>query len=184
KSWGYIRDHDYKPAGSIIDDLVDIVSKNGCLLLNIAPRPDGTIPEEQRRILLNIGDWLKVNGEAIYGSRPWIVYGEGPAKVVGGEFREEAGEPFSGRDIRFTSQGDTLYAILLDWPGDEANIKSLSTILKLYPEEVGSVEMLGVEGQLQWTRGEDGLRVKMPEKRPCDHAYTLKITKLKREKGH
>ncbi|MEM2026611.1 MAG: alpha-L-fucosidase [Candidatus Bathyarchaeia archaeon] len=179
KSWGYIRDHDYKPAGSIIRDLVDIVSKNGCLLLNVAPKPDGTIPEEQRKILLNIGEWLKINGEAIYGSRTWIVYGEGPTKTVGGEFKEEAGGRFTGRDIRFTSQGDTLYAIFLDWPGSEAEIKSLSTLLTLYPDEIGSVEMLGVEEQLQWTRNENGLRVKMPERKPCEHAYTLKINRLR-----
>ncbi|MEM2398499.1 MAG: alpha-L-fucosidase, partial [Candidatus Bathyarchaeia archaeon] len=174
---------DYKPAGSIIRDLVDIVSKNGCLLLNVAPKPDGTIPEEQRKILLNIGEWLKINGEAIYGSRTWIVYGEGPTKTVGGEFKEEAGGRFTGRDIRFTSQGDTLYAIFLDWPGSEAEIKSLSTLLTLYPDEIGSVEMLGVEEQLQWTRNENGLRVKMPERKPCEHAYTLKINRLRGKRG-
>ena len=177
KSWGYIKDHDYKSADSIIDNLVDIVSKNGCLLLNIAPKPDGTIPEEQKKILLNIGDWLKVNGEAIYGSKPWIVYGEGPTKVVGGEFREEASGPFTGKDIRFTCQGDTLYAILLDWPGEEVSIRSLSTVLRLYTDDIESVEMLGVDEPLQWARGEDGLRVRMPDKKPCEHAYTLKITK-------
>ncbi|MEM2456374.1 MAG: alpha-L-fucosidase [Candidatus Bathyarchaeia archaeon] len=184
KSWGYIKDHDYKPAGLIISDLVDIVSKNGCLLLNVAPKPDGTIPEEQRKILLDVGEWLKINGGAIYGSRPWTVYGEGPTKVIGGEFKEEASERFTGKDIRFTSQGDTLFAILLNWPGGEAEIKSLSTMLTLYPYEIGSVEMLGVEEPLQWTRNEDGLRVKMPERKPCEHAYTLKINRFKGRKEH
>jgi alpha-L-fucosidase len=179
KSWGYILDHDYKSAGSIIRDLVDIVSKNGCLLLNIAPKPDGTIPDEQRKILLEIGRWLNVNGEAIYGSRPWKVYGEGPTKVVEGEFKESAGEPFTSRDIRFTCKGDTLYAILLDWPGEEVAVRSLSTLLRLYQGEIFNVEMLGADEPLQWTRNEDGLKVKMPKQKPCEYAYILKITKHK-----
>ncbi|MEM3479663.1 MAG: alpha-L-fucosidase C-terminal domain-containing protein [Candidatus Bathyarchaeia archaeon] len=135
-------------------------------------------------MLLDVGEWLKINGGAIYGSRPWTVYGEGPTKVIGGEFKEEASERFTGKDIRFTSQGDTLFAILLNWPGGEAEIKSLSTMLTLYPYEIGSVEMLGVEEPLQWTRNEDGLRVKMPERKPCEHAYTLKINRFKGRKEH
>ncbi|MEM1581815.1 MAG: alpha-L-fucosidase [Candidatus Bathyarchaeia archaeon] len=181
KSWGYIREHEYKTTDSIIDNLVDIVSKNGCLLLNIAPKPDGKIPEEQQKILLDIGRWLQVNGEAIYGSRPWLVYGEGPTKIIEGEFREETSGPFTAKDIRFTCQGETLYAIFLNWPLEEATVKSLSTILRLYPEEIEKIELLGMDEPLEWVRNEDGLKVKMPKEKPCEHAYTLRITKVKKK---
>src|SRR5208283_4523826 len=82
KSWGYIENDTFRSPGSLVDDLVDIVSKNGCLLLNIGPKPDGTIPEQAERILLEMGRWLEVNGEAVYGTRPWKIFGEGPTEVV------------------------------------------------------------------------------------------------------
>ena len=123
RSWGYIKNPDYKPAEEIVGDLMDIVSKNGALLLNIGPRPDGTIPEEEQNILLQIGEWLKTNGDAIYRTRPWKVYGEGPTHVVAGSFKDTARKPFTSEDIRFTTTDDALYAIALAWP---ANGKSIS----------------------------------------------------------
>jgi alpha-L-fucosidase len=176
KSWGYIQNHEYKSVDSIIDDLVDIVSKNGCLLLNIAPRPDGTIPEEQQQILIEIGQWLEVNGEAIYGTRPWKVYGEGPTQVIGGEFKDTTGEAFTNRDIRFTTKGDILYAIALAVPEEEMVIHSLSTNLRLYPEEVVNVQLLGSDEPVKWSRNEKGLKIKMPAKKPCNYAIVIKIT--------
>lgn len=176
KSWGYIKDHDYRTPGSIVAELVDVVSKNGCLLLNIAPRPDGTIPEEQQRILIEIGRWLDVNGEAIYGTRPWRVYGEGPTRALAGEFKDSESEPFTPRDFRFTVKDSALYAIGLEWPGEEAVVKSLSTDLRLYhPEEIGDVKLLGSEEPVCWVRGDEGLKVKMPRQRPCEHAFVLRI---------
>jgi len=177
KSWGYIRDHDYKTAESIIKDLVDIVSKNGCMLLNIAPRPDGTIPEEQQRILLEIGQWLKVNGEAIYGTRPWVTYGEGPTQTIGGEFKDAIDVSYTGQDIRFTTKGDILYAIALAWPGEEMVVHSLSTNLRLYQGEIANIQLLGSEELVEWTRDETGLKVQMPKQKPCNHAFALKITR-------
>jgi len=179
KSWGYIQDHNYKSVESIVDDLVDVVSKNGCLLLNIAPRPDGTIPEKQQQILLEIGRWLEVSGEAVYGTVPWKVYGEGPTRVVGGEFKDTAAQLFEGRDIRFTTKDDALYAVALAWPGEEMLIQSLSTSLRLHPEEIGTVQLLGFGETMKWSRDEAGLRVRMPALRPCNYAFALKITKVR-----
>jgi len=175
-SWGYVQNQDYKTAGDLVGDLVDIVSKNGALLLNVGPRPDGALPEPEQRILLEIGQWLAVNGEAIYGTRPWKVFGEGPTQVIEGSFSDTKRTAFTGQDIRFTTKGDTLYAIALAWPGDQLTVKSLGKSVPLWDGEVGSVRLLGHEGQLEWSRDESGLTVKLPERKPCDHAFALKIT--------
>ena len=175
-SWCYVQNQNYKTAASIVGDLVDIVSKNGALLLNIGPRPDGTIPEPEEEILLEIGGWLTINGEAIYGARPWKVFGEGPTQVIGGSFGDTKRQAFTAQDIRFTTKGDVLYAVILGWPErGEAVIQSLSSNLKLYPGEIGTVEMLGVKEPLRWVRSARGLRVKMPAEQPCDHAVVLRI---------
>jgi len=176
-SWGYVKEQEYKTPASLIGDLVDIASKNGALLLNIGPRPDGTIPEPEERILLEIGKWLALNGEAIYGTRPWKVFGEGPTVVGSGSFTDTRRQAFTAQDIRFTTKGDALYAIFLGWPArGETMIQSLGSNLKLYPGEVGAVEMLGVKGALRWSRGTRGLRVQLPAERPGEHAFVLKIT--------
>jgi alpha-L-fucosidase len=177
-SWGYVHQQDYKTADSIIHDLIDIVSKNGCLLLNIGPRPDGTIPQPEEQMLLQIGRWLAANGEAIYGTRPWRVYGEGPTQVVGGSFNDTKRQAFTGRDMRFTTKGDTLYAILLGWPADgAATIRSLSAHLPLYRHSDFEVTLLGSPEPLLWTRDADGLKVQLPTQQPDGPAYTLKFAK-------
>ncbi|HOS92072.1 MAG TPA: alpha-L-fucosidase [Armatimonadota bacterium] len=176
-SWGYVANQDYKTAESVIHDLVDIVSKNGCLLLNIGPKPDGTIPDPEREILLQIGEWLRVNGEAIYGTRHWRVFGEGPTHVVGGSFSDTKRAPFTSADFRFTAQGDALYAICMGWPEREFVIRSLSPNLALYLDDVADVTMLGSAETLGWSRDDAGLHVTAPATRPCDFAYVLKITR-------
>lgn len=170
-SWGYIQNHDYKNAGDIIGDLVDVVSKNGCLLLNIGPKPDGTIPEPEQAMLREIGRWLAVNGEAIYGSRPWKTYGEGPTEVLEGHFTDTKRSPFTSQDFRFTRQGDTLYAVCLGWPAGEAIIRSLGSAAG----QVTAVSLLGTEGPLAFRQDADGLHIALPDARPCDYAYTFKV---------
>ena len=175
-SWGYIQHHDYKTGTSIIHDLIDVVSKNGALLLNIGPRPDGTIPEPEQAMLVEIGRWLAINGEAIYDTRPWQVYGEGPTEVFEGGFTDTKRAAFTSRDIRYTAKGDTVYAILLGWPeSGEASIGWLRAGSPLYPGAIQSVALLGSAETLQWSRDASGLKVKLPAQKPCDAAFVLKI---------
>ena len=176
-SWGYVKNQDYKTAGSIIGDLVDIVSKNGALLLNIGPRPDGTIPEPEQQILLEIGRWLAINGEAIYGTRPWHMFGEGPTQIGEGAFTDTKRTDFTGQDIRFTAKGDALYAIVLAWPGKACTITSLGTAAALWHGPIREITLLGHDGRLAWSQNAQGLTVNLPDQTPCDHAFVLKITR-------
>ena len=152
-SWGYNRrtqDGEYMTPNGVVDYLVDTVSKNGNLLLNIGPKADGTIPEVMQACLRQVGEWLRINGEAIYGSRPWDTYEDG--------------------DVRFTRKGNTLYAIALEWPEEELKLTSLAG------KEVVKVEMLGLTEPIVWKQSASGLVIQLPAKQPCRYAYTFKIT--------
>jgi alpha-L-fucosidase len=151
-SWGYnrrLKDYEYMTANQLVDYLVDVVSKNGNLLINVGPRADGTIPDVMRQTLEGTGEWLRVNGEAIYGTRPWKIFQDG--------------------DVRFTRKGNTLYAISLEWPEDQLALRSLADV------EVVRVEMLGLASPPEWKKSANGLVIKMPDKKPGRHAYTFKI---------
>lgn len=174
-SWGYTEGQDYKTSDSIVDDLVDIVSKNGALLLNIGPKPDGTIPDPEQRMLREIGGWLKVNGDAIYGTRPWRVYGEGPTAVIEGAFNDTKRKPFTGQDIRFTTKGDDLYAIALAWPGDELRVKTLGASSSVKAGAVKGVELLGSRERLKWSQTGEGLSIRLPKVEADRYAYVFRI---------
>ncbi|HVN20506.1 MAG TPA: alpha-L-fucosidase [Dongiaceae bacterium] len=175
KSWGYIENDTFKSAEFVVHQLIDIVSKNGNLLLNIGPRSDGTIPDEVQRVLLDVGSWLSVNGEAIYGTRPWRVYGEGPTKVAAGSFHDTDTATYKPEDFRFTVKGDALYAIGLAWPtSGEAVIHSLSQIVG--GEHVRSVALLGSDAKLQFQQHADGLHVRLPGQSPAKYAYALRVS--------
>jgi alpha-L-fucosidase len=176
KSWGYIKDDTFKTPQFVVQQLIDIVSKNGNLLLNIGPRSDGTIPEEVQAVLRDVGSWLKVNGEAIYGTRPWKIYGEGPTKVAAGSFHDTDTAGYTAEDFRFTTKGNTLYAIELGWPsGSETVIHSLgSSALKR--QKIASVVLLGSDARLTFQQQPDGLRIQLPAQAPGKYAYAFRVT--------
>jgi alpha-L-fucosidase len=172
-----VKEQDYKTAGQVVDDLVDIVSKNGALLLNVGPRPDGTIPEEEQQILLEIGRWLETNGEAVYGTRPWRVYGEGPTPVVEGSFNDTKRKDFTGEDLRFTAKGDKVYAIALAWPESRRLlVRSLARGGELSPADIAAVDLLGSAETPGWRWTTEGLAVDLPAARPGEHAFALRVT--------
>lgn len=172
--WGYNTTVPYTSVNQLVDKFVDIVSKNGNLLLNVPPRADGTFDEETIRILKEFGKWNRINGEAIFKTRPWIRFGEGP--VIKAEERARV-SPFSARDIRFTQSKDgrRLYAIVLDWPDENVlHIESLSTQEKALGV-IQSITMLGYQGNLKWTRDNDGLHINLPATKPGEYAYAVRI---------
>ena len=174
KSWGYIKDDTFKLPEFVVHQLIDIVSKNGNLLLNIGPRSDGTIPEPVQQVLLDVGAWLNVNGEAIYDTRPWRTYGEGPTKVMTGSFHDTDVEHYTAADFRFTTKGDVLYAIGLGWPTNrEAVIRSLARTIG--SEQVQSTAMLGSDAKLSFEQRADGLHVQLPAQAPAKYAYALRV---------
>jgi alpha-L-fucosidase len=184
--WHYSRavaeQNSYKTAAQVIRMLLDIVSKNGNLMLSVPLRGDGTIDQHERAILEDLAAWMKTSSEGIFGSRPWNVYGEGPATLEtpeSGEFggaRDVRGKPYTLEDIRFTTKPNVLYAYLLaPQPGAQIVIKSLAkSTPQLKGRKVEGVSLVG-GGRLEWTLEERGLSVKLPERLPSSEAIGLRI---------
>lgn len=175
-SWAFIHEWESKEPNTLVDDLVDIVSKNGCLLLNVGPRADGTIPADQQTVLLELGLWLQLNGEAIYESRPWKVYGEGPTKTAVGHLSEKKNKTMTAGDVRFTTRKGQLYATIMDWPtSGQVSIRALGMDSSLLDSPVKEVSMIGAEGDIKWIQTEEALTVYFPKQRFSDHAWVLKV---------
>lgn len=174
-SWCHVAGLAYKSAGELIGDLADVVSKNGTLLLNIGPRADGSIPEGDAAILGAIGAWLAVNGEAIYGTRPWAAFGEGPTEVVEGELNDIGRAPFGAEDIRYTSAPGAIYAICLGWPAPELTLRRCGVGPDLPDGAIAGVTALGADEPLAWAHTPEGLTIRRPQAPPCDHAITFRI---------
>lgn len=178
-SWCYTQDLEIKPTSVVLHGLIDIVSKNGVLLLNISPKADGTIPDNQWKVLLEMGDWLKRYGEAVYETRPWIVYGEGPTKLETGRFGGviDAAGGYTPRDIRYTQKGNAIYAILLGSPGTGKNVTLQSFAKKKLNEDlkITDVTMLECDERIRWEQGEDGLTITAPNEEIDDLAVVFKI---------
>jgi alpha-L-fucosidase len=184
-NWHYDRrlfdNKGYKSVKIVIHTLVDVVSKNGNLLLNVPVRGDGTIDSEELAIVQGISAWNKINGECIFGTRPWVIYGEGPSADIADNanqqiFMEGKNKPFSGSDYRFTTKGKLLYAIVLGLPPEgKATLKSLKLNSAHYPGGISSVRLLGTDQQLYFERNADALTIQLPDNLQEQVAYSFKI---------
>jgi alpha-L-fucosidase len=175
--WHYSRAiaevNGYKTVSQVVGILVDVVSKNGNLMLNIPVRGNGTIDEHEHAFLEGLAAWMDVNGEGIFSTRPWQTFGEGPTRMVGREQKID----YTSEDIRFTAKAGRLFAFVMAWPESRnALIKTLAANSpQLAGRKVTGVSLLGYDGRLEWSQDNQGLAVKLPEKAPSDYAVTLRI---------
>jgi alpha-L-fucosidase len=170
-SWGYAEGDTYKSPDEIVQLLADVVSKNGNLLLNIGPKADGSIPDEAKSILLAVGQWLKLNGDAIYGSRPWQRFGEGPTQVAAGTMQDTKTKPYTPEDFRFTTHDGHLYAIEMEWPANnQALIHSITP-----STTVRKVTLLATGKPIAFHQKADGLHLELPTRPSGPHAYVYRI---------
>lgn len=174
RSWGYTTNNEFKNSRQIICDLIDIVSKNGMLLLNVGPRSDGTITEEETQVLLDLGAWLQTNGEGIYDTVPWKWFGEGSINASDGFFMDGEEKPFTSEDFRFTYAGGCVYAFWLRPVGREVCIRTMAS-KKLFDFGVEAVSLLGAEGPVEYTRNSDGLHIRLPEEPTDDLPLCFRI---------
>ncbi len=186
-NWHYDRSlfeqHRYKSTKTVIQTLADVVSKNGNLLLSIPVRGDGTIDDDEIAVVEGIATWMKVNKEAIFGTRPWKVFGEGPAtehvaQLTAQGFNEGKGKPFTADDVRFTAKGDTIYAISLGRPTEPLTIKSLGRKAGLLDRPMAKVVLLGTAEKITWTQTDDALVITLTNAAVDTPATVFKITLL------
>jgi alpha-L-fucosidase len=176
-NWHYKRDIKYKTSKTVIDMLVDIVSRNGNLLLNFPLPGSGALDSEELKILADITDWMAIHSEGIYSTRPWKIYGEGPRtqQKGTGRFNENGRKDLTAEDVRFTVKGKTVYAFLMGRPGTRAVVAALGTSAKTQPGKIHNVELLGHKGKIKWTQNDSGLEVELPQEAPSQLAAALKV---------
>ncbi len=178
-NWHYLKGVKYKTPKMVIDMLVDIVSRNGNLMLNFPLPNNGMLDAEELKILEEITSWMNVNSEAIYSTRPWKIFGTGAeATTPSGDakFNENKRKELTAEDVRFTTKGPTLYAFVMGWPEKQALIKDLSTNGKYVSGKVKNVELLGFRGPVQWNQNESGLVIQLPHEAPSNHASAFRIS--------
>jgi alpha-L-fucosidase len=174
--WFWVPNDRYRSSDNVIHTLADIVSKNGNLLLNVTLLPDGSLPPQMETLLQEMADWMKINGDAIFGTRPWTIFGEGPkgskAGPVRGDFK------LAAQDMRFTSKGGDIYAITLGVPTGDVSISALAKGSPLVTGEPSSIALLGSDEKVQWSRTEHGIVISLPATLPCKSALCFKISGL------
>ena len=184
-NWHYERslyDHNgYKSARTVLQMLIDIVSKNGNLLLSIPVRGDGTIDDKEEQIVNDIAGWMAVNQGSLLGTRPWKVFGEGPAmgdapSLTAQGFNEGKGRPFTAQDIRFTTKGKTIYAIVLGWPTNGVSVHSFGKSHQLLNEPIQNIKLLGSPEKIEWTQAGDALMISQPKNKTSDIAIVFMVT--------
>jgi alpha-L-fucosidase len=179
--WHYNRQAKYKTPKQVVDMLVDIVSRNGNLMLNFPLPNSGALDAQELKILDEISRWMAVNSEGIYSTRPWKSFGDGPVASTppaagrGPRFNEAGRKDFTAEEIRFTTKGSTLFAFVMGWPEKQTTIKPLATNSSVAQVKVKNVELLGFKGKVKWTQDEKGLTIQLPEQKPSDHAIAFKI---------
>lgn len=174
-SWSYVPDNEYKEPVELIQDLIDIVSKNGSLLLNIGPKADGSIAKQDAKILTEIGNWLKVNGEGIYGTSFYKKFGEGPTEVKEGHFTDTLRKEFTPYDFRFTYKDGTIYAFVMKWPEDgHVKINTLGRHPQIFNGLVAKAEILGYDGTFTYQMCDDYFEVKA-EQLKANYPVCIKI---------
>jgi len=179
-SWSYTDNLKVKSAKDILHVLIDVVSKNGTMLLNVSPKANGIIPENQQTVLLTMGDWLAKYGEAIYATRPWYTFGEGPTKEPQGHFknhREFAKIKYTARDIRYTTKDNVIYATVLGSPDKNKTITLTAFANKQMNQAINieNISVLGSNEKLDWTRDVHGLNITAPMEKTDNMATVFKI---------
>jgi len=178
--WFYRTGQKYRTADEVIQMLVDIVSKNGNLLINIVQTPEGDLEPDVLNIVQKIADWTPANGEGIYGSRPWKIYGEGPSTIKSNQKKGHFGglsdvSAYQPTDIRFTTKGNNLYAFCMAAPQGDISITSLGKSSKYVDKAIASVKMLGSDQKLQWKQQDDALVITKPTTMPAWQVTGFKI---------